>query len=159
MCFSIGLGLLRVCLDFIFCRYFVDFLSSALWTATACDCWLLEQIKMNENWKLQASVTTVTWRWRTHAQKHRAYYYDFRSTPIYYFRSIRWKSSALMISVEKTICVTARRAWGKVVAQMLKSFNCRILCGRYAAVIYTYKCKKLNSLQHLVRTTVAGSHN
>jgi len=25
--------------------------------------------------------------------------------------------------------------------------------------IYIYKCKKLNSLQHLVRTTVAGSHN
>ena len=24
---------------------------------------------------------------------------------------------------------------------------------------YQYKCKKLNSLQHLVRTTVAGSHN
>ena len=24
---------------------------------------------------------------------------------------------------------------------------------------YTYKCKKLNSLKHPVRTTVAGSHN
>jgi len=24
---------------------------------------------------------------------------------------------------------------------------------------YCYKCKKLNSLKHLVRTTVAASHN
>jgi len=31
---------------------------------------------------------------------------------------------------------------------------------RYVIVCYNYyKCKKLNSLKHLVRTTVAGSHN
>jgi len=36
-----------------------------------------------------------------------------------------------------------------VANQMLK------FCGGHIL----YKCKKLNSLQHLVRTTVAGSHN
>jgi len=41
-----------VLVDFIFCSYlmgscqcFVAFLSSSLWIATACDCWLLEQNK------------------------------------------------------------------------------------------------------------------
>ena len=30
----------------------------------------------------------------------------------------------------------------------------------FSTIVHTlYKCKKLNSLQHLVRTTVAGSHN
>jgi len=30
------------------CQCFVAFLSTSLWIATACDCWLLEQNKMNE---------------------------------------------------------------------------------------------------------------
>jgi len=46
---------------------------------------------------------------------------------------------------------------------LCRAFNCRILYGLYLpAVILTviwYKCKKLNSLKHPVRTTVAGSHN
>jgi len=29
----------------------------------------------------------------------------------------------------------------------------------FSAVFTRYKCKKLNSLKHPVRTTVAGSHN
>jgi len=31
--------------------------------------------------------------------------------------------------------------------------------GPSATAVILYKCKKLNSLKHLVRTTVAGSHN
>jgi len=32
-------------------------------------------------------------------------------------------------------------------------------CSCWCSDFYKNKCKKLNSLQHLVRTTVAGSHN
>jgi len=49
-----------VLVDFIFCSYlmgscqcFVAFLSSSLWIATACDCWLLEQNKTNERTNVQ----------------------------------------------------------------------------------------------------------
>ena len=38
------------------------------------------------------------------------------------------------------------------------SFTAR-LTGKFATNSYLNKCKKLNSLKHLVRTTVAGSHN
>ena len=54
-----------VLVDFIFCSYlmgscqcFVAFLSSSLWIATACDCRLLEQNKMNE-WMNEKEFTRI----------------------------------------------------------------------------------------------------
>jgi len=35
----------------------------------------------------------------------------------------------------------------------------QLVSGSVVFAVYMDKCKKLNSLKHLVRTTVAGSHN
>jgi len=44
------------------------------------------------------------------------------------------------------------------VSRPVRQLPTPLLCSIFITYI-SYKCKKLNSLKHLVRTTVAGSHN
>ena len=62
-----------VLVDFIFCSYlmgscqcFVAFLSSSLWIATACDCWLLEQNKMKKMNEKNALYRVIPTTWRSY---------------------------------------------------------------------------------------------
>ena len=64
--------------------------------------------------------------------------------------------------------MAVQNAENGIVWGVYRAFNVTngIVWGGYGAFnvtirqsIYIYYCKKLNSLKHLVRTTVAGSHN
>ena len=49
-------------------------------------------------------------------------------------------------NTEKTVCIDQRRTKTRYITDNFPNFTID-------------KCKKLNSLKHLIRTTVAGSHN
>ena len=116
-----------VLVDFIFCSYlmgscqcFVALLSSSLWIATACDCWLLEQNKMKWNENENDLTTTNSayvdasrkWRhfrraWWRHGRRRRGGRTLVRRTARTR-RSLRPNSTPLRVPSGPTISSTAR---------------------------------------------------
>ena len=79
-------------------------------------------------------------------------------------RRVRTHLAVTSVSVTKDTQHTAPNVWVSSltlddIISVLLSHYLWLFMSDFLVLILTDKCKKLNSLKHPVRTTVAGSHN